>query len=90
MLLLNVSAGRRSSVTLEKILRFATGTEQEPAMGFTMQPSITFQADMVMSLPRAHTCINRLILPIGNLPASKAELFNTFDLAFSNEYFGSG
>ena len=37
-----VASGRRSSLQLEHILSFATGTSEEPVLGYTLQPTITF------------------------------------------------
>ncbi|XP_069102556.1 uncharacterized protein [Argopecten irradians] len=72
-------AGRRGNVTMEKILRFCTGSEEEPTLGFSMQPTIEFSA---IALPMANTCTNKLSLPLTNL---NTELF---DMAFLSEYFG--
>ncbi|XP_069107732.1 uncharacterized protein [Argopecten irradians] len=71
--------GRRGNVTMEKILRFCTGSEEEPTLGFSMQPTIEFSA---IALPMANTCTNKLSLPLTNL---NTELF---DMAFLSEYFG--
>jgi len=82
--------GRRGTIDLRSILRFATGTEEEPALGFALQPSIVF-CEAKSFMPTANTCINRmtLALPQGvqDMP-SNDELFKFFDLAFSNTYFG--
>lgn len=69
---------------------FATSSEEEPILGFTLQPSLNFvQREPFM--PTANTCINRLFLtePEGNreLPSDKL-LNNLFDFAFSNTYYG--
>lgn len=69
---------------------FATSSEEEPILGFTLQPSLNFvQRESFM--PTANTCINRLFLtePEGNreLPSDKL-LSNLFDFAFSNTYYG--
>ena len=37
-----VASGRRSNLKLEHILSFATGTSEEPVLGYTLQPTITF------------------------------------------------
>ncbi len=45
----------------------------------------------VSYLPTAHTCSNTLNLPRGPLVKKLPEenqLFNIYDLAFANEYFG--
>ncbi|XP_052286845.1 uncharacterized protein LOC127882320 [Dreissena polymorpha] len=84
------ASGRRREVSLGSILKFATGTEEEPVLGFCIKPSIHFvEADTF--LPTANTCVNRLNLtiPHGSLAVtSQDELFEMFDLAFCNTYFG--
>ena len=37
-----VASGRRPPVTLSSILIFVTGAAEEPVLGFTKQPTITF------------------------------------------------
>lgn len=37
-----VASGRRPPVTLSSILIFVTSAAEEPVLGFTMQPTITF------------------------------------------------
>ncbi|KAH3746595.1 hypothetical protein DPMN_181004 [Dreissena polymorpha] len=84
------ASGRRGAVNLGSILRFATGTEEEPALGFALQPSIQFM-ESANFLPTANTCINRMNLSLPDesnpLPLQE-ELFNLFDLAFCNTFFG--
>ena len=84
------SGGRRGAVNLGSILRFATGTEEEPVLGFALQPSIQFM-ESANFLPTANTCINRMNLSLPDesnpLPLQE-ELFNLFDLAFCNTFFG--
>ena len=83
--------GRRSGITLEKILKFSTGSEYEPLLGFTLHPTLAFQV-LPGHLPTANTCSNRLTLPIAESPLtmfpSQTVLFEKFDYAFANEYFG--
>jgi len=82
------SAGRRltenGTVTLGHVLAFATGSEEEPLLGFGLAPSIAFVDG---SLPKANTCICRLQLPT-DVSASQESTFDKFDLAFCNSYFG--
>lgn len=80
------TAGRREAVALEKILAFVTGADAEPVMGFSQNPTIKF-AEMRSTLPTASTCTKELYLPL-NITGSDEEIFQTFDLAFVNEYFG--
>lgn len=87
------SGGRRNSMTLAHILQFTTGAEEEPALGFTINPSIGFTeaANATCFLPTANTCICCLKLPHATnqipLPTSQ-HLFSLYDLAFSNAFFG--
>lgn len=84
------TGGRRGAVNLSSILRFATGTDEEPILGFTIHPSISI-VEASSFLPTANTCINHLNLTI---PAQGEDapdvnlLYNLFDFAFSNTYFG--
>jgi len=63
-----VAARSTSSVTLEDVLTFATGSDCEPAIGFSPQPSVEFlHEDLpsgVVKFPRANTCGVVLCLPI--------------------------
>ena len=88
----DLSGGQRGDhISLNHILRFVTGVEDEPVLGFSMAPSIAF-ADVEDSfLPTANTCINCLTLkrPTVGTPLPTTEvLYNVFDYAFSNAYFG--
>lgn len=84
-------AARRANgkISLEDVLKFVTGCETEPVLGFQMKPSIFFDAAMPSCIPTSNTCINRLTLAIGDIvPDGKEELFQFFDYAFLNDYFG--
>ncbi|XP_068723494.1 uncharacterized protein [Montipora capricornis] len=73
-----VSAARRANgkISLEDVLKFVTGCNYEPVLGFQMKPSICFDTTMPSCIPISNTCINRLTLPIGEkVPESKEELF---------------
>ena len=37
-----ISGGRRGNITLSHVLGFSTGTDEEPVLGFALQPSIRF------------------------------------------------
>ncbi|CAH3139854.1 unnamed protein product [Porites lobata] len=85
------ASGRRGRVSLGHVLRFITGTDEEPILGFKMQPSIEFCENSIF-FPTSNTCINSLKLVRGSLIPplpSEAELFQTFDVAFGCAYFGS-
>lgn len=84
------ASGRRGTVNLGSILRFSTGAEAEPALGFSLHPSISF-IEGENYIPTANTCINRLTLTIPDgsheLPPQE-EMFRLFDFAFCNAFFG--
>ena len=87
-----ILGGRRGDITLGHILQFATSTDEEPMLGFAMPPSIKFHEFTKSFLPTANTCINVLTLPHGSitipLPCDE-KLFEMFDEAFLNPYFGN-
>jgi hypothetical protein len=76
------TGGRREPVTLSSILKFVTGSFNEPLLGYSLEPSLTF--DPNISLPHANTCINRLTLPL----MQPGYDFDKLDLAFTNDFFG--
>lgn len=85
-----VAGGRRGDVSLCSILKFATGSEEEPVLGFHIHPSIAFVKNASL-VPTSNTCINKLNLPIphGNMEVPSQDiLFNLYDYAFCNAYFG--
>lgn len=85
-----VSAGRRTSVTLEKVLKFITGSEAEPVLGYGIDPHIVFDRFAKSFLPTSNTCVNKLTLPVGHMvPPNHAEIYAFFDYAFTNDYFGN-
>ena len=78
-------------MTLEKILCFVTGCDEEPTLGFSIPPSILFVEDFQNFIPTASTCINQLKLPRGTITRSlppNDTLFELYDYAFCNSYFG--
>jgi len=86
------ASGRRKDVTLEKVLIFTTGVDEEPVLGFELHPSLVFvDEDENRFLPTSSTCINQLKLPVGSssneLPSEEA-LFELYDFAFLNTHFG--
>ena len=80
-----VTGGRRcdGNITLAHILRFVTGRETEPVLGFAMNPTIVFKEGLFP----ANTCICQLQLPHVT-ETNKLKAFEKFDLAFANAYFG--
>jgi hypothetical protein len=84
-----VAGGRRGSVSLGKVLQFCTGSDTEPPLGYTIPPSLEF-VERESYLPTGNTCINKMQLTIpsdGEQPSEEI-LFNLFDFAFCNSYFG--
>ena len=85
--------GRRGAVSLGHILKFITGTDEEPVLGFALHPSITFveaESESKM-IPTASTDINQLRLPrpsVGLKLLEESKLFSLYDYTFTNNYFG--
>lgn len=72
------------------MLRFATASEEDPPLGFSINPSVHF-IEAISLLPTANTCINRLniVIPSAGMELPEEQfLFKMFDYAFSNTYFG--
>ncbi|KAL5017178.1 hypothetical protein ScPMuIL_006767 [Solemya velum] len=85
------ASGKGQHFTLSSILLFTTGTEEEPTLGFGIHPEIGFPESFASFIPTANTCINKLHLlrPSEENPLPPTEiLFNLYDYAFSNSYFG--
>lgn len=80
-----VAAGRHDTLKLSDILAFSTGSEEEPVLGFEMEPSIHFN-ELPGDLPTASTCINQLNLPLAE--HNDDYIFDRLKLAFVNSYFG--
>lgn len=80
-----IAGGRRGNVTLGHILRFTTGADEEPVLGFKMHPALEF-CEGGPFFPTSNTCINTLKLMRGSL--SSALPSELYDLAFCNAYFG--
>lgn len=49
-------------LSLESIVSFATGMPEVPPLGFSPEPSVTFQS--TSNFPSANTCSNELKLPL--------------------------
>ena len=87
-----IPGGHRGTIDLNDVLRFAAAADNEPILGFSIQPSIVFVEAVKGFLPTANTCINTLYLPRPTislpLPTPEA-LFNIYDYAFANAFFGN-
>ncbi len=88
------ASGMRGSTTLNHILQFVTGADDEPPLGFGLSPSIVFtEVDNYSPwsfIPSANTCANTLYLPrcVSTRYPLPQELFDIYDMAFANAYFG--
>ena len=86
------AGGRRGIISLGHILKFVTGDDQEPILGYELDPSLIFdECDDGRFLPSARTCISQLVLPRATINVKLPEensLFNLYDFAFANDYFG--
>ena len=90
------SGGQRPGISLNKILQFTTCDEEVPLLGYEngIRPSITFYevAANKSFIPTANTCVGNLQLPRPShespLPTDE-ELFEKYDIAFVNTFFGN-
>ena len=60
-------------------------------LGFVLHPSVRFVEVTSTFIPTANTCINCLNLPHPSFDIpllSEDKLFNLYDFAFSNAFFG--
>ncbi|XP_028418723.1 uncharacterized protein LOC114544232 [Dendronephthya gigantea] len=90
-----VANGERSGISLNTILRFATCDDEIPLLGYEYlaKPSITFYEvpENKSFFPTANTCCSKLQLPRPTIEVGLPDddtLFNFYDMAFVNEYFG--
>lgn len=78
-------------ISLGHVFQFATGTDEEPVLGFVLHPSLRFVEVTTSFIPTANTCINCLNLPRPSVDIplpSQDMLFNLYDHAFVNAFFG--
>ena len=77
----------------EKILHFVTGITWEPLYGFTMEPTIHFQAKK-FEVPLVPHCCQYLckhnIVPAMTFVLNDEDQYKMYDMAFMNIYFGLG
>ena len=90
------AAGRVPSITLESIPQFVACCDNEPVLGFSFNPTITFTPVHTFKSkwdfkPTAHTCRYALELPVRtatiDLPPEN-NIFDVYSTAFANAYFG--
>eukprot|EP00794_Sanderia_malayensis_P013331 gene13331-14707_t len=91
----NVASGQRQGLSLDDLLKFATGACEEPCLGFSIHPCIDFvqstDGNKWSFIPTASTCTNKIYLPSGSRNAelpNEDELFEIYDFAFTDRYFG--
>eukprot|EP00794_Sanderia_malayensis_P012620 gene12620-13909_t len=91
----NVASGQRQRLSLDNLLKFATGACKEPCLGFSIHPCIDFvqstDGNKWPFIPTASTCTNKIYLPSGSRNAelpNEDELFEIYDFAFTDRYFG--
>ena len=48
--------GRRNCVTLQHVLSFTTGAEEEPVLGFQLHPTLQFVQANTSFIPTGNTC----------------------------------
>ncbi|XP_020628245.1 uncharacterized protein LOC110065449, partial [Orbicella faveolata] len=80
-----------TTLTLNHILQFVCGADEEPALGFSISPQIRFVSSSGSFLPTSNTCTNTLHLPSPSSTVSLPSddiLFNLYDYAFGSPYFG--
>jgi len=81
-------------VNLGTILQFITGIDEEPVVGYSIHPKLTFTDAVDGSygyLPKSSTCTNQLFLPCPSLLLKlppEEELFLIYDMAFLGSHFG--
>ena len=82
-----------TTLTLNYILQFVCGADEEPVLGFSISPQIKFVSSSGCFLPTStsNTCTNTLRLPSPtssrSLPSDDI-LFILYDYAFGSTYFG--
>ena len=84
--------GRRGRLSLQNVLEFGTCADEEPVLGFCVQPTLNFFEVTSSFIPTSNTCINAINLPRPtiNIPLiGTEELFNLYDYAFMNAFFGN-
>ena len=89
---LNLAGGRRGGITLVDVLTFATESDDEPVLGYEINPSIYFALAVEgIFFFTANVCINLLTLERVDDIAQKFpdNLFTIFDYAFANAYYGN-
>eukprot|EP00794_Sanderia_malayensis_P001620 gene1620-1794_t len=91
----NVASGQGQGLSLDNLLKFATGACEEPCLGFRIHPCIDFvqstDGNKWPFIPTASTCTNKIYLPSGSRNAelpNEDELFEVYDFAFTDRYFG--
>ena len=68
-------------------MKFVTGSEAEPVLGYGINPHIVFNPYAISCLPTSNTCTNKLILPVGDkVPQNPEKSYEFFDYAFNSDF----
>ena len=81
-----------AGIPLNTIMQFITGSFNEPLLGSMIKPKIEFAENLSGFLSTANTGANLLQLPrvaVNEKPKEDAEVFEIYDHAFAQKYFGS-
>ena len=83
--------GRRGRLSLQSVLEFGNCADEEPVLGFCVQPTLNFFEVTTSFIPTSNTCINaNLPRPTINIQLiGTEELFNLYDYVFMNAFFGN-
>ena len=80
---------------MEHILLFCTGSSSEPVLGFSMEPTMHFNDNVVLAT--SNTCVSQMwlsLLSVGQglseeqKKDEKEQNYSMYDYAFTSEYFG--
>lgn len=75
--------------SLEMVVKFVTGSDNEPVLGFAIPPKVEFIHQCESCFPTSNTCANKLALPCGDVvPKDENSVFEMYDMAFGSDYFG--
>ena len=72
--------GKKGNGQFRKDLQFVTGCDEEPPLGFGINPYFAFVLSETSFLPSASTCINQLNLPRGDHASQLSKKEDLFKL----------
>ncbi|XP_050414897.1 uncharacterized protein LOC126828862 [Patella vulgata] len=74
---------------IQSLLQFVTGSPEVPILGYKLPPKICFCfVDTESIISTSSTCSVKLFLPKQTGNKTRDQVFDLFDYAFSNSYFG--